>query len=77
MVVLGKRKSVKELKPRKYKLAKSKGNGFGKNVRFYYGRIRPRLISAYDTTRAQTGQNHNLNPMGLSHHLIWMNGLKQ
>ena len=38
---IGKRKSAKELKPRKYKLAKSKGNGFGKNVRFYYGRIRP------------------------------------
>jgi len=34
-------KSAKELKPRKYKRAKSKGNGFGKNVRFYYGRIRP------------------------------------
>ena len=28
-------------KPWKSKRAKSKGNGFGKNVRFYYGRIRP------------------------------------
>jgi len=26
---------------REYKRAKSKGNGFAKNVQFYYGRIRP------------------------------------